>query len=76
LGTLLIGTLYPFPPFYLLIGPCWWSTPSTSLLLGDSIPTFFPRQIQLLLFCKCIIFGVNPLFNFAPSPFFIMEWVL
>ncbi len=97
LGTLLIGTLSPFPPFYLLIGPCWWSPPSTGLLLGEDhlsihapqpIPTIYGDTVlenspnlflwtdSIATFLHMYYFGVNPLLNFAPSPFFIMEWVL
>jgi hypothetical protein len=50
------------PPFHQYMG---------ILLLVNSIPTFFSGQIQFQLFCTCIIFGVNPLLNFAPSPFLL-----
>jgi hypothetical protein len=50
---------HPIPPIY------------GDTLLGNSIPTFFSPQIQVRLFCTCIIFGVNPLLNFASSPFLL-----
>jgi hypothetical protein len=40
-------------------------------LLVNSMETFFSGQIRFQLFCTCIIFGVNPLLNFAPSPFLL-----
>ncbi len=64
LGTLLIGTLSPFPPFYLLIGPCWWSRPPTSLLLGeDHLSIHAPHPIPP-------IYGDTLLENSIPNSFF------
>jgi hypothetical protein len=36
---------------------------------------FFIVVNSIATFLHLYYFGVNPLSNFAPSPFFIMEWV-
>ncbi len=58
-GGSFVHSCPPIPPIY------------GDTLLVNSMETFFSGQIRFQLFCTCIIFGVNPLLNFAPSPFLL-----